>query len=294
MNYYATLGVERTASPEEIKAAYRKLAMKHHPDRGGDEKMFQEITQAYEILSDPSKKSQYDMGGMNNNPQWQQFHSGHPFTGDPFGNPFGGTGGGHPFEDIFAQFGFGFPHGRPQPKNNDLQIKIKVSLRDSFLGKSMNVSYPLPSGKQENTEIRIPPGVIPGQSIKLGGLGDDSIHGIPRGDLIIHIEVDRDNNFHREDLPLVTKTTIDVFDAMLGCKRIIKNIDDSEVEVTIRPGTQNGQKYSCKGLGFPNIRFPSDRGDLVVQVIVTTPVITDTSSIEKVKEMAEYIRRTKK
>ena len=288
MSHYDTLGVGRSASPEEIKAAYRKLAMKHHPDRGGDQKKFQTITEAYETLSDPDKKAFYDHGGGQRGDPFgggfHEFRSSHPFNGDPFGNPF---------EDVFTQFGFGFRGARAQPKNSDLQIKVRISLKDSYMGKTMTINYPLPSGRQQTAEITIPSGIAPGQQMKMGGMGDDSVIDIPRGDLIINIEVDKDNRFHRDDMHLVTKVNINVFDAMLGCKRTIKNIDDHDVEITIHPGTQNGQKYACKGLGFPSIKFNNVRGDLLVQVIVETPVITDPELISIVNDLANRVRLKK-
>ncbi len=288
MSHYDTLGVGKSASPEEIKAAYRKLAMKHHPDRGGDQKQFQQITEAYETLSDPDKKAFYDHGGGQRGftrGTWQEFRSGHPFQG---GDPFG-----HPFEDIFTHFGFGFQGARPRPKNSDLQIRVKISLKDSYMGKTMTINYPLPSGKQQTAEITIPPGIAPGQQMKMGGMGDDSIIEIPRGDLIINIDVERDRDFYRDDMHLMTKINIDIFDAMLGCKRNIKNIDGHDVEFQIKPGTQNGQKYACKGLGFPSIKFNNIKGDLIVQVIVDTPVVKDPTAVEMVKSLAEYIRNKK-
>jgi curved DNA-binding protein len=290
MNHYDTLGVSKNASFEEIKAAYRKLALKHHPDRGGDQVKFQEITHAYEVLSDPEKKSMYDRGGTNyGNSSFYEFRSGNPFQGQQ--NPFGAD----PFEDIFSHFGFGFQRGpQARPRNSDLQIKIKISLKDSFLGKTMTIDYPLPSGRSQTTEINIPAGVASGQQMKLGGMGDDSIPDAGRGDLIVHIEVDRDPIFHRDDMAIVTRLEIDVFDAMLGCNRIIKNIDDSEVDLVIRPGTQNGQRYACKGLGFQNLRFPNVKGDLIVHVTVKTPVVVDSGMIEKVKNLADEIRKTQK
>ena len=288
MSHYDTLGVGRSASPEEIKAAYRKLAMKHHPDRGGDQKKFQTITEAYETLSDPDKKAFYDHGGGQRGDPFgggfHEFRSSHPFNGDPFGNPF---------EDVFTQFGFGFRGARAQPKNSDLQIKVRISLKDSYMGKTMTINYPLPSGRQQTAEITIPSGIAPGQQMKMGGMGDDSVIDIPRGDLIINIEVDKDNRFHRDDMHLVTKVNINVFDAMLGCKRTIKNIDDHDVEITIHPGTQNGQKYACRGLGFPSIKFNNVRGDLLVQVIVETPVITDPELISIVNDLANRVRLKK-
>lgn len=289
MSYYDTLGVGKSATPEEIKAAYRKLAMKHHPDKGGDQKKFQTITEAYETLSDPDKKAFYDHGGgQQGNPfgnGFHEFHSGHPFQGgDHFGSPF---------EDIFTHFGFGFRGNRPQPKNSDLQIKVKISLKDSYLGKTMTIDYPLPSGKNQTLEITIPPGIAAGQQMKMGGMGDDSISELPRGDLIIYIDVDKDRNFRREDIQLITKINIDIFDAMLGCKKTIKNIDDKEVEFHISPGTQNGQKFACRGLGFPSLKFNNVKGDLIIQVIVETPAVKDEHLIKMVKDLASQIRKNK-
>lgn len=293
MTHYDTLGVSKNASFEEIKAAYRKLALKYHPDRGGDQAKFQEITHAYEVLSDPEKKSMYDRGGQQDfaNGGWREYRSGNPFGGNPFG-----FNEGHPFEDIFTQFGFGFQQraSQPRPKNSDLQIKIRISLKDSFLGKTMTIDYPLPSGRQQTAEIKIPAGIASGQQMRLGGMGDDTLKDMPRGDLIVHIEVDRDPKFHRDDMAIVTRLEIDVFDAMLGCKRTIKNLDDSDVELVIRPGTQNGQRYACKGLGFSSIRFDNIKGDLIVHVTVKTPAVVDPKYVEKVTSLAEEIRKMQK
>ena len=284
MSHYDTLGVGRSASPEEIKAAYRKLAMKHHPDRGGDQKKFQTITEAYETLSDPDKKAFYDHGGGERQfgGGFHEFRSSHPFNGDPFGNPF---------DDIFTQFGFGFRGARSQPKNSDLQIKVKINLQDSYMGKTMTVNYPLPSGRQQTVEITIPAGIASGQQMKMGGMGDDSIIEIPRGDLIIHLEIDKDKMFKRDEMHLLTKITIDIFDAMLGCKRNITNIDGNNIELTINAGTQNGQRYACKGYGFPSLKYNNVKGDLIVQVIVETPVIKDHELVEMVKNLATKVRK---
>lgn len=278
MDYYSILGVDRSASPDDIKAAYRKLAMKHHPDRGGDAKKFQEISEAYETLGDPNKKTMYDHGGARGFGQGFQ------------GNPFGGGFSHNPFDDLFSQFGFHFHTGNQQVRNNDLTIKVKISLKDSYLGKTMTINYPLPSGRDQTLEITIPPGIEHGQTMRMGGMGDDSIREIPRGDLIVHIEVERDPQFRREEMALVTTLRIDVFDAMLGCDRTVRNIDGSELSLNIRPGTQNGQKYSCAGLGFRSIKFTNIRGDLIVQVIVDTPAIKDDNIAAKVRALAEEIR----
>ena len=286
MDYYSILGVGRSASPEDIKAAYRKLAMQHHPDRGGDANKFKEISEAYDTLSSPDKRAQYDHGG----PNFANSFRGGPFQQSGF-DPFG-MGGGSPFDDIFQQFGFNFRAGNVRPKNSDLQIKVRISLKDSYMGKTMTINYPLPSGRDQTLEITIPPGIENGQTMKMGGMGDDTVAELPRGDLIINIEVDRDHKFRREEMALVTNIEIDIFDAMLGCVRHITNIDDSEIEVAIRPGTQNGQKYSCKNLGFRSVKFNNIRGELIIQVNVKTPIVKDPVLTGKIRLLAEEVRRS--
>lgn len=283
MDYYSILGVGRSASPDEIKAAYRKLAMKYHPDRGGDEKKFKEINEAYDTLSDPQKKAGYDTGGGQHH---YRSYTGNPFEGfDPFG-----TGAGNPLDEMFRQFGFQFRSGNTKPKNRDLHIKCKISLKDSYLGKTLNISYPLPSGNNETLEFVVPPGIDNGQSLRIGGYGDDSLSGIPRGDLNITIEVEKDRSFWREDLNLYTNLEIDIFEAMTGCTKTVKNIDDSELEVSIRAGAQHGIKYSCKGFGFKSTKF-NNRGDLIVVVSVKTPIIKDPVLINMVNQLAEKVKR---
>lgn len=282
MDYYSILGVDRSASAEEIKAAYRKKAMAYHPDRGGDEKKFKEINEAYDVLSDPQKKSRYDMGSGQT--QYRSYN-GNPFEGaDPFG-----MGAGNPMEEMFRNFGFHFRSEHIRPRNKDLHIRCKISLKDSYLGKVMNMSYKLPSGNNENLEFVIPQGVENGQSLKISGYGDDSISSLPRGDLSITIDVDKDRSFWREDLNLCTNLEIDIFEAMTGCTKIVKNIDDSELEISIRAGAQHGIKYSCKGVGFKSTKF-NHRGDLIVTISVKTPVIKDPALVSMVNQLAEKIK----
>jgi curved DNA-binding protein len=282
MDYYSVLGVDKSASQEHIKSAYRKLALKYHPDHGGDEEKFKKLNEAYSIIGDPEKRRIYDNprnfspGGFHD-----QFYTKNPFENST------------EFEDILRNFGFNFRNNNYKRRNNDLQIKIKLSLKDSFIGKTASINYPLPSGIQQSIEIKIPAGVDSGQTLKMTGFGDDTIKDIPRGDLILHIEVEKDTNFIRDDLSLVTTTTIDVFDAMIGCTKTIKNIDNNEIELIIKPGTQNGQKYRCSGLGFPSLKFNNIRGDLLVKVNVTTPVIKDENLIQKIQTMAKEIRESK-
>ena len=151
-DYYQTLGVERNASPDDIKKAYRKLANKHHPDKGGDQAKFKDISVAYDTLGDPQKKAEYDMGGSN--PHINMRTGNFQDFADIFGFNFGG-GGGHPFNDIFGQ-----PHRGGMRRNKDLNIQCQVALKDSFVGKQLEANYRLPSGRNQNVVINIPAGML--------------------------------------------------------------------------------------------------------------------------------------
>lgn len=291
MDHYSTLGVDKTASADDIQKAFRKAAMKHHPDRGGDAGKFQEINEAYSTLSDPQKRAEYDMGGQN--PFGQQ---GHPFAnGFHFttGNPFqGGHPGQNPFQDIFNQFGFQFHTGQQQVRNRDLNIRCKISLKDSYLGKQLNVTYRLPNGQDESITVDIPPGIENGQVIKLSGYGDNSLKHMPRGDLTIQMEVEAMPKFRREDLNLVTDRDLDVFDSILGTTITIDHIDGSKVDLTVPPGSLHGQRLSCKGMGFKHMRFADARGDLHVVLNIKMPRMNNPKLKEELKVLADKIRKS--
>lgn len=291
MDHYSTLGIERNASQEEIKQAFRKLAREHHPDRGGDEAKFKQLNEAYTVLNDPQARAQYDFQG-NPQHQFRSYNGGQTHTFS-FGDGFAQFHHNEMFEDMFRNFGFNFQTGQQQVRNKDLNIRCRISLRDAYLGKSMNINYRLPSGEDEHLEVNIPPGIDSGQIIKMPGHGDNSLRGMPRGDLTISVEVDRDPRFHREDLTLITEIEIDIFDAMLGCTKTIENIDGNIVDVVIRAGAQHGQRFSCRGLGFKNVKFRNaPAGDLHVIVRIRTPVVDSPETIELVNKLAEKIRRT--
>jgi curved DNA-binding protein len=299
MDHYSTLGIDRSASPEDIKTAFKKLAMKHHPDRGGDAGKFQELNEAYSVLSDPEKRMMYDHGG----------HRQHHFNtqgGNPFGpegysftvntngfqqhfnqGPFGGGGDPH-FEEMLKNFGFGFAQ---QPRRNrDLNMRCQISLKDAYEGKNVKIDYRMPNGEGKSINVDVPPGIENGQGIKVNGAGDHSNKQLPPGDLTIVIEIAPVNKFNREELNLITETDISIFEAMIGCTKLVKNIDDTDVEIVIRPGTQHGQRYSCRGLGFPNLKFTNIRGDLHVIVNVKTPIVTNPTLVAAVNELANKLR----
>jgi curved DNA-binding protein len=250
-NYYNILGVDKSASADDIKKAYRKLAMKHHPDRGGDAAKFQEIQSAYETLSDPQKKNEYD----NPRPEFR-------FN----------TGNMDGFEDIFSQFGFGRRQQQRQQarRNNSITIQVKMTLREILEGKDVVGSIRLPSGREQALQIKIPKGVKSGDQIKYQGLGDDSIPSIPRGDMIAQIIELPDPKFIRDNENLHTEFSISAFDAILGSVIVVDTIADSKLEITVPAGIQSGQQIICRGYGLP---YPQQeaRGNMYVKINVKTP-----------------------
>jgi curved DNA-binding protein len=259
-DYYSTLGVSKSANADEIKRAYRRMANQHHPDKGGDTEKFKEVEEAYRILSDPQKRNEYD------NPQ--------PQFGGPGGFHFhtGNMGG---FEDIFAQFGgpFGdiFGRGRQPQRNRTLNIQTAITLEEAFYGKDLLATLGLPSGREQTIEVKIPAGIQDGTTLRLSGLGDDSIPGIPRGDLHLTVSIQPHPIFQRHGDDLVRTIDIDCIDAMLGKKISITTLDNKNLEVSVNPGTQPGQTLSVAGYGMPKMADPRFKGRLLVNVNVTIP-----------------------
>ena len=272
-DYYQILGVAETATPDEIKKAYRSLAMKHHPDKGGDQNTFKNISAAYDTLGDPNKRAEYDQtrrGGHSFRSGNQGFHEFHDIFGQ---SPFGAH-----FQDIFGR------HPR-MPRNRDLNIQCHVSFIDSFNGKQLEANYTLPSGRNQNVIINIPPGVAHGDMIKYQGLGDDSVPGAPRGSLNVTILVDSDPLFSRNGLDLYTTIFISPIEAMVGCKKKIKLITGQEKELTINAGTQSGTEFAINGHGFSDSQRPSIKGRFVTVVEVKIPSIVDPSLISRLKDI---------
>jgi DnaJ-class molecular chaperone len=189
---------------------------------------------------------------------------------------------------MLKNFGFGF--ARPPQRNRDLNMRFQVSLKDAYQGKNIKIDYRLPNGEDKSINIDVPPGIENGQAIKVNGAGDFTNKQIQPGDLTIVIEVTPVNKFKREELNLITEMEITIFEAMTGCRKTIKNIDDTDVEIVVHPGTRHGQKYSCRGLGFPNLKFTNVKGDLMVVINVKTPIVTDPRLIAAVNELANKLQ----
>jgi curved DNA-binding protein len=262
MDYYATLGLKRGASDAEIKKAYRSMAMKHHPDRGGDQAKFKEISTAYDCLSDPDKRRMIDAGM---DPNQSGFR--HQGQQNPFEFHFN-TGN---LNDLFGNFGFGGGFGRePLRKNKTLNITIEITLEDVLQGKELNAEITIPNGKNKMINIVIPAGIEHGQQIRYEGMGDDSIQGIRAGDLIVNVLIKQHARFQRERTSLIMEGVISVWDAMLGTQFTIQTLDNKTLSITVPAGTQPDTVLSCRGEGLPSMRN-RQRGNLLVKIKMHVP-----------------------
>jgi curved DNA-binding protein len=274
-DYYQMLGVSANASPDEIKKAYRSLANKHHPDKGGDQAKFKDISVAYENLIDPQKKAEYDQRRTYGGGPQVRFTS-----GDPFDSMFGGN---NPFGDIFG-------HMRGQRRNRDLNIQCQISLVDSYLGKQLEANYTLPSGQSQTVVINVPPGITHGETIRYSGLGDDSFQQAPRGHLNVTIVVlgDSTGKFERRADDLYTTIDINPIEAMIGCKKRVLHITGDNKDIEFRPGVETGVEYASAGLGFTN-PHSGYRGRFVIVVNIKAPAVYDPAIIQRLKQLNDEI-----
>ena len=275
MDYYSTLGLKRGASEDEIKKAYRKLAMKHHPDRGGDQNKFKEISTAYEALTNPEKKRIIDMGG---DPNAQPGPGG--FGQGPFEFHFNSGN----FEDIFGGFGFGGFGRQPMRKNKSFNINVEISLEEVLTGKDLNAELSTPNGPSKVINIQIPPGIEHGQQIRYEGMGDTSIAGLRPGDLLVNVYIRPHQTFTREGTSLVVEKQISAWDAMLGTNISITTLDKKTLSITIPPGTQPETVLRVTGEGLPHMRT-KQRGHLLMKVKIQIPTDLTAEQIEKIKEL---------
>jgi len=257
MEYYNTLGITKDASPDEIKRAYRSLASKHHPDKGGDTATFQKIQEAYATLSDPQKKSEYD----NPRPQMEGFH-------------FGGGGMPQGFEQFFHQFGpnIGDLFGRNRAmRNRNINLETQIDLEEAYRGKDVIASYRLGNNSERTFEVKIPPGVHDGVTLRIAGAGDNQYQQLPPGDAMLAVRVRQHPRFQRNGNDLVEQITISAFDAMLGRDLEITTIDGNKLTVGIKEGTQPGNMLRIQGYGMPDLNNPNIKGNHMLIINVQIP-----------------------
>ncbi len=257
-DYYKILGVAENASNDELKRAYRTLAMQYHPDRNKNsdaEGKFIEINEAYNVLSDEGKRAEYD----------QQKSFGGGFPG---GFNFEFRNGAHPFGDIFEQIFRG--QGPRMAKNPDTQVQINISLQEAFTGKSMPIQFTDNSGNSVNLVVNIPAGVESGYRLRYAGNGTRTQSNLPPGDLYITVIVGMDPNFQRNGTNLLTTLEVPLWESIVGTEKHVPLIDGGTAVLRVPELTSDQTLLRLKGKGMPT-RSPNTRGDLLVRLVVKMP-----------------------
>jgi curved DNA-binding protein len=303
-DYYATLGVARSANDTEIKKAFRKLAREYHPDVAKDKKRaeekFKEVNEAYEVLSDPAKRKRYDELGANWKagaefrppPGWEQFGGGRGFrrrpgAGGDFEFNFGGAGFSDFFEQFFGQRTRGgrggfetrndFEDEKFAERGEDIEGEILVSLSEVLHGSVRTVNVRRGTGRSAKTEtyrVKIPPGVGEGQRLRLAGRGEAGSGGGETGDLYLRVKYARHPDFEVDGGNLVHEVELAPWEAVLGTRLAVPTLD-GRVNIKIPPGTQNGQRLRVRGCGLP--QRGGNAGDLIVVTRMEVPArVTDT------------------
>ncbi len=288
-NYYDILGVSEDASSDQIKKAFKDIAKKEHPDRGGDEARFKEANEAYDTLKNSQKRHDYDtmrkFGGTGD----QQ----HPFFNeDIFGDFFSGFGNGGDM-DFNSRFNFTrgpggeriFRQNRTQHRGNrNVQVRMAISIKEAMNKHEKTINYKLPSGRDEFATVNIPAGVQHGVTFKFAGMGDDSIKNMPRGDLMVMMSVLDSDGYTRKGNDLYTDKTIDCFQAVRGHNFNLQTLDDKIIKVKVPAGTQPNTILQVKGQGMPVHKTIGIRGNLYVKVHVLIPQLS-AADLKKIKDL---------
>ena len=280
-DYYEILGVPRTATEKDLKAAYRRLARKYHPDvNPGDktaEASFKEVSEAFGVLSDAEKRAKYDRGGH------EAFGPGFdPSRGVRIDFEDLGLGD---LSDLFDLFGWGgAPRGRSRRRSGrgaDVQLEMSLSFADAIHGTTMDLRLP---HLRESTKVRIPPGIEDGGRIRIPGKGASSHGDGPPGDAYVNVRVEPHPLFRREGSDLVVDVPLGIATATLGGEVEVPTLD-GRATIRIPPGTRSGQKFRLKGRGVPS-RAGHPAGHLNAIVQIVTPKSIDARSRELLEEFA--------
>lgn len=260
MDYYETLGVNHTTSPAEVKKAYKRLASKHHPDKGGDEAQFKKIQEAYETLSDPEKRQQYD----NPNPFDQFSQQGSPF-GDIFGDIFGNRR-----HNAYQR----------QAKNPDGVVDVTVTFLQAYQGADIVINTNVGS-----YNLNIPKGISTGSKLRMAGKGPQRYKDLPPGDLIVRIHIDYPENWGSDSVDIFFRHDMNVLDALTGTDFNFTFIDNRKIKIKIPKGVQNGHKLRIKNYGMQD---PS-RGLIGNLYIICNLIVPDNLS----DDMVELVNKIK-
>ncbi len=281
-DYYQTLGVSRDADQKEIKRAFRSLAKKHHPDANPDDPSaadrFKDINEAYEVLSDESKRQQYDRFGADF-ARYQQA-GGNPYGGGRVNVDFENMEG-TPFGDMFETF-FGGNAGRGRrgatntrfdygpftdfnTRGQDIEHQVSITLREAYDGTTRLITR---DGRRMS--VKIPRGAATGTKVRLAGEGEAGRGTGPDGDLYLVVDVQGDSTFERDGDDLYVDIAVDALTAMLGGSAEVETME-RPVKVKIPTGTQSGRKLRLSGKGMPRLKNPDTAGDLYARIVITVP-----------------------
>ena len=288
MDYYKILGVPKSAKPEEIKKAFRKLARKHHPDLNPNdkeaEKKFKEINEANEVLSNEADRKKYDEYGKDwkHADSFEAAKSRQQQSGAGAGQQFKSGEYGGDFSDFFgSMFGGGRQSSTAKFRGQDVQASLNLKLSDAYTTQQQTFNV---NGK--NIRLTFPAGIEDGQIIKLTGYGSPGMNGGPKGDLYITFSIQNDTKFRRQGDNLYSTMTIDLYTALLGGEILVDTFDGS-VKLKIAPETASGATVKLKGKGFPVYKKEGSFGDLFINYQVTLP----TQLTEEEKKLFDELKK---
>lgn len=301
-DYYEILGVSKSATNNDIKKAYKKLAKKYHPDLNqGDksaEEKFKEINEAYEVLGDEEKRKKYDTFG-----QSYDFRNGADFDPSQYGFGNGGyqyysTGGASDFSDFFNMFfggnqssrGFGFDIGsmfsnkrNKSVKGEDIESELEVDLIEAYEGANKTVSINI-LGETRTISVKIPVGILPGKKIKIRGQGGRGYNGGRDGDLLLKIKIKEEKDLKLDGINIIKELPLSPWEAALGCDVVVKGLKD-KVRIKVPEGIQTDEKIKLKGLGYKDM--DGNKGDMYVKIKIVNPTHLTNAEKELYQQLKE-------